>query len=221
MHIASQTFAMHIKICGITTLEQAMAALAAGADMLGFNFYPPSPRAISPETCARIISGLHKAGQSSYTVGVFVNMPSPEIRAIQEACQLDGVQLSGDETPEQWRQIGDAAFKAVRPATLDEALAALESYGRATSPALLLDARIPQSYGGSGRLADWNIARELARRAPILLAGGLTPDNVGEAIRTVRPWGVDVASGVESAPGVKDPDRMAAFVRAVRRAASY
>ena len=209
---------MHIKICGITTLEQALAAMDAGADLLGFNFYPPSPRAISPKTCARIIRGLHEAGRRPQTVGVFVNMPAAEMRGIMSACRLDWAQLSGDEPPGQIRQLGEIAFKAVRPATLNEALAALDAYGRASPPALLLDARAPKSYGGSGHLANWDIARELARRAPIFLAGGLTPDNVADAIHAVQPWGVDVASGVESAPGVKDPARMAAFVRAVRTA---
>ncbi len=207
---------MHIKICGITSLEQALAAVEAGAHMIGFNFYPPSPRAISVQKCARIVQALRDHGPAVITVGVFVNMPPEQIRAIMDQCRLDRAQLSGDEPPEVLDALGPVAFKAVRPATLEEALAALAHYGRDTAPALLVDARTPH-YGGSGKLADWRIARELARRAPILLAGGLTPDNVQEAIRAVQPWGVDVASGVEARPGIKDPARMVAFVRNATR----
>ncbi len=203
---------MHVKICGITSLDHARAAVQAGAQMIGFNFYPPSPRFISAQACAQIVRALRAQNMAVITVGVFVNMPPEQVMAIMEQCGLDRAQLSGDEPPEALKALGPMAFKAVRPATLAEALAALERYGQDTAPALLVDARTPH-YGGSGRLADWRIARELAQRAPILLAGGLTPDNVGEAIRAVQPWGVDVASGVEARPGVKDPARMAAFIR--------
>lgn len=209
---------MHIKICGLTTLEQALAAIEAGADMLGFNFYPPSPRFITPAACARIMREMRKQGYAPLTVGVFVNTPPAQIRAILDQCQLDLAQLAGDEPPQDLRDLGDAAFKAVRPASQDEAMQALADYGRSIPPALLLDARVPGSYGGSGVLANWEIAHHLARQAPILLAGGLTPANVGAAIRAVQPWGVDAASGVESSPGVKDRALMTAFVRAARAA---
>ena len=212
---------MQIKICGITNLEQAIAAMQAGADMLGFNFYPPSPRYLVPMVCAQIVQGLRDQGYSPATVGVFVNLSPDEIQNIMTECQLDMAQLAGDEPPEHLQVLGTKAFKAVRPATLEEGLRVLQDYGRDQAPALLVDARVPHSYGGSGHLADWQIARELARRAPILLAGGLTPDNVASAIQAVQPWGVDVASGVESRPGHKDPAKMAAFVRAVHLPKSH
>ncbi len=208
---------MHIKICGIRTLDDALAAVAAGADMLGFNFYPPSPRAVDVPTCAAIVDALRSRGHAVTCVGVFVNAPPETVRATLDACGLDAAQLSGDEPPSDLTALAGRAFKAIRPRDAAEAEALAARYARAAPPpALLLDARVPGLYGGSGRPADWGLARRLAARLPLLLAGGLTPENVAAAVRAVRPWGVDVASGVESAPGVKSPPRMAAFCRAAR-----
>ncbi len=209
---------MHIKICGITTLAQAQAALEAGADMLGFNFYPPSPRYLSPHTCARIVRTLRLQHPDLVCVGVFVNETPRRVRALMDACDLDLAQLAGDEPPEHLHALNGQAFKAVRPASPVEADSGLRNYARPAAPALLVDARVSGAFGGTGTLADPAIARHLAVQAPILLAGGLNPANVAAAIRTVRPWGVDVASGVESAPGIKDPDLMTAFVSAARAA---
>ncbi len=205
-----------VKICGLTTPEDALAAVEAGADMLGFNFYPPSPRYLAPEDCARIVSVLPKGVT---LVGVFVNAPLEQITAILDSCGLHLAQLSGDESPAILRALGGRAFKALRPANqaaLEQAL--LEYSPRPKPPAYLIDAFVKNQYGGTGQVADWSLARLVACRAPILLAGGLTPENVATAIQQVRPWGVDVASGIEAAPGRKDRQKMLTFIQAVRQA---
>ncbi len=208
---------MKIKICGITNLEDALAAVEEGADMLGFNFHPQSPRYVKPESCAAIINLMAARGVHATTVGVFVNSPLEEVSALLARCGLDLAQLHGDEPPKQLAALGDRAFKALRPATLEALVEAEQAYpenGRA--PGFLVDAYQPGKYGGTGHPADWSLAREAARHRPILLAGGLSPETVEAAIREVRPWGVDVASGCEAAPGRKDRQKIAAFVRAVR-----
>jgi len=207
---------MIVKVCGIKALAEALAALEAGAGMLGFNFYPSSPRFIQQVECARIVSGLRKLGKQAMFVGVFVNEGPGRVREIVDYCALDLAQLSGDEPPASLAALDGCAFKAVRPASLSEAEDLLLAYARTSPPALLVDAHVKGAYGGTGETSNWTIARQMAARAPILLAGGLTPQNVGAAIRLVRPWGVDVASGVESSPGVKDPVKIQAFMAAVR-----
>ncbi len=209
-----------IKICGITTLDDALAAAEAGADMLGFNFYPPSPRYIEPLSCARLVAHLRDRGARVVTVGVFVNALPQAVAAILDDCGLDLAQLHGDEPIEALEALAPRAFKAIRPATLEEARAAARCYGRRSNPpAFLVDASTtPGRFGGTGQTGDWELARALAQDYPLLLAGGLCPENVAAAITHVRPWGVDVASGVESHPGRKDPGRLAAFVRHARHA---
>jgi len=207
-----------IKICGIRTLDDGLAAVAAGATALGFNFYPPSPRYIEPLRCAHLVAQLRELAAGVTLVGVFVNADLAEVRRVLTLCGLDQAQLSGDEPPEHIAALGGRAFKAIRPIELSAARQAAASYARRAPPALLIDAAAGGKFGGSGQTANWEIAAALARRMPVLLAGGLTPDNVAEAIAAVQPWGVDVASGVESAPGSKDPARMQAFVHAVRTA---
>ncbi|MBN1811410.1 MAG: bifunctional indole-3-glycerol-phosphate synthase TrpC/phosphoribosylanthranilate isomerase TrpF [Anaerolineae bacterium] len=206
-----------VKICGITTRQDALAAVDAGADMLGFNFYPRSKRYIPPEQCVRIVSFLAQYTARVQLVGVFVNATRAEVEAIADDCHLDLVQLSGDEAPEILAIIGDRAFKGIRPTSLEEARADAARFARSASPALLVDAHHPGKYGGTGHTGDWELAYELAAQYPILLAGGLTPENVAAAVTQVRPWGVDVASGVESSPGRKDPTKMKAFVQAARQ----
>ena len=200
-----------IKICGIKTIKDALAVMDAGAGMLGFNFYPKSPRYIDVGKCRDIMSVMRRYGHITY-VGVFVNASVEEVRATMETCGLSLAQLHGDETPEMLNSLDGKAFKAFRgiPAEVD-------GFARSESPALLVDAAVKGLYGGSGVTADWSAAAELAKKYPLLLAGGLTPENVAEAVQQVRPWGVDVASGVESAPGEKDPNKMKAFVQAVKR----
>lgn len=201
-----------IKICGIKTLKDALAAIDAGADYLGFNFYPKSVRFIETETCAQITSLLKREYPNIQLVGVFVNSPVDEVKNILETCSLDLAQLHGDETPEVVQSLNGKAFKAFRGVPQH-----INGFARDTAPALLVDASVKDIYGGTGITADWDNAAELAKHYPILLAGGLTPENVADAVRQVKPWGVDVASGVESGPGSKDEARMRAFVQAVKR----
>ena len=199
-----------IKICGIKTVTDALAAMEAGADLIGFNFYPKSPRYIGVGRCRDIMSVMRRYGHITY-VGVFVNTSVEEIRATMETCGLSLAQLHGDEASQMMRSLNGKAFKAFHgvPENLD-------GFARHDAPALLLDASVKGAYGGTGVTADWHGAAELSKKYPLLLAGGLTPENVADAVRQVRPWGVDVASGVESAPGEKDANKMKAFVRAVQ-----
>lgn len=199
-----------IKICGIKTVTDALAAMEAGADLIGFNFYSKSPRYIDVGICRDIMSVMRKYGYVTY-VGVFVNASVEVIRATIETCGLSLAQLHGDETSEMLGALDGKAFKAFRGVP-----AAIDGFARSESPALLVDAAVKGVYGGSGVTADWSGAEELAKKYSLLLAGGLTPENVAEAVDRVKPWGVDVASGVESAPGQKDPNKMKAFVRAVQ-----
>jgi len=199
-----------IKICGIKTVTDALAAMEAGTDLIGFNFYPKSPRSIDVGRCRDIMSVMRKYGHITY-VGVFVNAPAATIRATMETCGLSLAQLHGDETSEMLNELNGKAFKAFR-----EIPQSLNGFARHAAPALLVDASVKGAYGGTGVTADWNGAAELAKKYPLLLAGGLTPENVVEAVGRVKPWGVDVASGVEATPGIKDRSRMKAFVKAVK-----
>ena len=200
-----------IKICGIKTISDALAAMEAGADLIGFNFYPKSPRYIDVGICRDIMSVMRKYGHVTY-VGVFVNASVEEIRATIETCGLSLAQLHGDETHEVLSALDGKAFKAFRGIPEN-----INGFERSEAPVLLVDACVKGLYGGSGITVDWDGAAELAKKYPLLLAGGLTPENVAEAVGRVKPWGVDVASGVESAPGKKDANKMKAFVRAVKQ----
>jgi phosphoribosylanthranilate isomerase len=207
---------LKVKICGITTLADGLAAVEAGADLLGFNFHPPSPRYLAPAACAALVAALRARGAPSAMVAVFVNASPAWAASILEECGLDLAQLSGDEPPADLAALGGRAFKGIRPSNANHASELAAAYAaRVAPPALLLDANAGAGrYGGAGQIGDWAVARGLAARYPILLAGGLRPENVAAAIEAVQPWGVDVASGVESSPGRKDADRMRAFVRA-------
>jgi phosphoribosylanthranilate isomerase len=207
---------MIVKICGVKTFGTAMHALGAGADMLGFNFYAPSPRFIQPDTCAEIIARLKSQGAKFTAVGVFVNETLQKIEGIMGTCQLDLAQLAGDEPPQDIAALDGSAFKAVRPRSDRDAVAQIRTFARPAAPALLVDAHVKGAYGGTGETGDWSLARFMAGQVPILLAGGLNPENVVEAVRVVRPWGVDVASGVESNPGIKDPKKISAFIAAAK-----
>jgi phosphoribosylanthranilate isomerase len=211
---------MIVKICGLTNFDDALAAAELGADYLGFNFYPKSPRCIAASECEKIVAALRPPFPDLSYTGVFVNHPVADILRIVKRCNLDTAQLSGDEPPGALAALGSEktrAFKAIR-ATMDART--LEKYAAlaAGEPALLLDATAPDRYGGTGRTADWYWAKEVASRHPVFLAGGLTPENAGAAIRKVKPWGVDTASGIESSTGKKDRGKMAAFIAAARRA---
>lgn len=199
-----------VKICGIKTLPDALTAIEAGADYLGFNFYPKSVRFTEKSACAEITSVLKREHPQIKLVGVFVNSSVEEIKDILQTCHLDLAQLHGDETPETFAQLAPHAFRAFRGIPESNA-----GYERDEPPFMLIDAAVKGVYGGSGVTADWAAAAELAKQYPLLLAGGLTPENVADAVRQVQPWGVDVASGVESAPGEKDAGKMKAYVRAI------
>jgi phosphoribosylanthranilate isomerase len=194
---------MMVKICGITNREDARAAVECGAGALGFNFYPASPRYIRPEEAARIGAELPPG---VWKVGVFVNETTPEIARICRAAGLDVAQLHGDEPPEALPE-GMRIWKALR---VDESFrpARMEPY---EVEAFVLDAPT-EAYGGSGRTFEWSKARGTGRK--VVLAGGLEESNVRQAIRLVRPWGVDACSSLEIAPGRKDQARMARFVKA-------
>ena len=207
---------MKIKICGITNVQDGLTAVSLKTDMLGFNFYPRSKRYITPAACAELIAELEAAGARATWVGVFVNSPIEEVRAIVAQCGLHLAQLHGDEPPSMLAELGDLALRAVRPSSPAEAERQIAVLPHRPPPAFLIDAYRPDEYGGSGAVGDWKLAKTIADRFPILLAGGLTAENVKTAVSQVHPWGVDVASGVESAPGIKDAAKMAAFIRQAR-----
>ena len=201
-----------IKICGLTRVEDALAAVAAGADALGFIFYDRSPRYVAPEVVASITRQLPPLVTK---VGVFVNAPAAEIRRVVEVAGLDIPQLHGEETPEFCARLGWPVVKAFRL----QSAAAVDQLASYPVAAWLLDAYVPGLRGGTGAQFNWEWAIQAkAGGRPVILAGGLTPDNVAEAVRTVRPYAVDVSSGVETAPGQKDIPRLRELIRAVRAA---
>jgi phosphoribosylanthranilate isomerase len=202
-----------IKICGITNAQDAEAAVAAGADALGFVFYAQSPRCIEPAVAKRIIAQLPPFILS---VGVFVNQDQETIRNIYNECGLAFAQLHGDETPAFCESLGRPILRALRLRDRGSLLALAEYKGRMDVRGFVVDAFSAEAYGGTGQTVDWSLAREVAKAAPILLAGGLTPGNVQEAVRQVQPYGVDVSSGVEERPGKKDHEKIRAFTRAIR-----
>ncbi len=208
-----------VKICGLTNLDDAQCAVEAGAELLGFILYPKSPRFIPPACIAPITAALRELAPAVVMVGVFVNAtPDDVARALDEA-GLHLAQLSGDEPPDHLRALQGRAYKAVREAAqADIYLSAIQNPKSRVQnrPDLLLDANHPTLYGGSGMRADESLAATLSRQCRLLLAGGLTPDNVADAIRVARPWGVDVSSGIESAPGRKDHAKVRAFIAAAK-----
>ena len=200
-----------VKICGITNLDDAHHAAAYGADALGFVFYPGSPRFVDPDTARRIIAELPPLVT---TVGLFVNEPSARIREMVDFCGLNTVQLHGDEEPDQCCYPPCRVIKALRMRG-DMQTSQFAAY---TVSALLLDAFVPNTFGGTGHRCDWEQAAIVASQHRVILAGGLNPDNVAEAVRQVRPYGVDVSSGVEEKPGQKDPEKVARFIRMAKEA---
>ncbi len=195
---------VRVKICGVTRVEDALLAARLGADAIGLNMWPGSKRYLPPEAARAIVDRLPPFVTA---VGVFVNQPPTEVLAAAAASGVAVVQLHGDEPYQDCNGYPIPAIKALR-VTGPESLADLDRYH---VRAFLLDAP-SAGFGGSGTTFDWALAREAARRTTVILAGGLRPDNVAEAIRAVRPWAVDVASGVEASPGVKDPDELARFI---------
>ncbi len=201
---------LKVKICGITRLEDALAAVRLGADALGFNFWPRSKRYLPPAQARAIVQRLPPLVTA---VGVFVDPTRDEVRAAVETSGVVMAQLHGDEPPALCLSLPVPVLKAIRVVD-GNSLAALASY---EVRGFVLDTPSP-GYGGSGKTFEWGLVAEVTRELPVVLAGGLTPENVGDAVRTLRPWAVDVASGVESAPGIKDPEKMRRFLEAAREA---
>lgn len=224
--MSSATEQIIVKICGITRLEDALFAVECGADMLGLNFYPKSKRYISPEAARVMIAQVRQVlgDRAPLMIGVFVNESALHMTALMDEVGLDYAQLSGDESPDELVAMGERGFKAVRPADLDEVKRDVGQFmvddsGDTRAPSLLLDAYKAGEYGGTGHQAADPIALAVKAAVPrLMLAGGLTPENVTERIALVQPWGIDVASGVEAeTPGLKDHTRMAGFIRQAKR----
>jgi phosphoribosylanthranilate isomerase len=202
-----------IKICGITNQEDAEAAVHEGADALGFVLYSHSPRYVEPAVAKRIIGRLPPF---VLPVGVFVNQDLDTVRHLFDDCGFALAQLHGDESPGFCESLNRPVLRAIRLRDRSSFLALAEFKGRTGVRGFVVDAFSDTAFGGTGHTTDWSLAGEVAKAAPILLAGGLTPENVQEAIRRVQPYGVDVSSGVEESPGRKDPDKIRAFIRSVR-----
>ena len=205
-----------VKICGITNLEDAQIAIDSGADAIGFNFYRGSKRFVDERDAAVIIQRIQGA---ITTVGVFVNHSIAEILETQSIAKFDAIQLHGDETQRFVNELRSETNSKIIKAFRVSAEFDVESVDRYNVDAVLLDSFSTMEYGGTGNTLDWNIAAKAAARfSDVYLAGGLTPDNVALAIRKVKPSSVDVASGVESSPGKKDPSRVAAFIKSAKEA---
>ena len=199
-----------VKICGITRMEDALAAAAAGADALGFMFYEASPRRVAFDVAAKIIRELPPF---LARVGVFVNPSPDDVRRSIEDCRIDTLQFHGEETPEFCAQFGLRVIKAFRVRDA-ESLSALPAYVGATC---LLDSFVAGQHGGTGATFNWDLAAQTVKAGRrVLLAGGLTEENAAEAVRRVRPYGLDVSSGVEAKPGVKDAAKVRAFIAAAK-----
>ncbi|WP_129125578.1 phosphoribosylanthranilate isomerase [Geomonas oryzae] len=195
-----------VKICGITSVDDALLAVDAGADALGFVFFEKSPRHVTPDVAAGIIAKLPPLVQ---VVGLFVNADPDVVNRTADHCGLDIIQLHGEESPEFCRLVRRRVMKAFRVRG-PESLVPLPEFHVA---AYLLDAYSPNAYGGTGEVFDWECAIAAKEHGPIVLAGGLTPDNISAAVTQVRPYAVDVSSGVEAAPGKKDPDKVRRFIQ--------
>jgi phosphoribosylanthranilate isomerase len=201
-----------IKICGITNIEDALCAAACGADAVGFIFHPASPRYITPGRAKEIIAVLPRG---IATVGVFVNREAGEVALTVADCGLDLIQLHGDESPEYCRRFPpEQVIKAVSPRTSED-LRAFDAYD---VRAFLIDSREAGRYGGTGKRADWELAARFGKTHPLILAGGLGSENIGEALAAVAPAAVDLNSGCEWAPGSKDHERMRRIIGMIREA---
>lgn len=211
---------MWVKICGIRDVESARVVCAAGADAIGLNFYSASPRSVTVETAQSIVKSL---GEDVVPIGLFVNQESHEVLRIARSCGLKRLQLHGDETPESLTELqGFDLIRAFRIVdgdygVVDRYLSKCRQLG-VSLWGCLIDAHVQGSYGGTGARVDWEGLGKARREGwpRLILAGGLTAENVAEAIRLVKPWGVDTASGVESSPGIKDEELIEQFVRRAR-----
>jgi len=209
-----------VKICGIRDKTHALAAIEAGVDFIGLVF-APSKRQVSPAKACEIASAVKKNSDTTKVVGVFVNAPSSQVNELADFCALDWVQLSGDESWEYCREVVRPVIKAIRVGRQSpEELHAELSTGGKLLPSqgfiALLDSRVEGKYGGTGERFNWTSAQQVAKRFPVIIAGGLDPKNVAKLIETVAPWGVDVSSGVETG-GVKDIAKIRTFIKEVRK----
>ena len=198
-----------VKICGMTNLKDVKVAVDGGVDAVGFIFYKKSPRSVTMQAVREIILELPPFVDS---VGVFVNETAEQINKIADHCKLDRVQLHGDESPAFCKKIRRRVIKAIRVKDI-QSLKKLSDYSVSS---FLLDTFSEDQYGGTGKVFDWNLAYPAKKYGPIILAGGLTPINVRQAIQRIKPYGVDVCSGVESQPGIKDHKKMKAFLKNVK-----
>ena len=198
-----------VKICGMTNLKDVKVAVDGGVDAVGFIFYKKSPRSVTMQAVRKIVLELPPFVDS---VGVFVNETAEQINKISDHCKLDRVQLHGDESPAFCKKIRHRVIKAIRVKDI-QSLKKLSDYPVSS---FLLDTFSEDQYGGTGKVFDWNLAYSAKKYGPIILAGGLTPINVRQAIQRIQPYGVDVCSGVESQPGIKDHKKMQAFLKNVK-----
>jgi len=209
-----------VKICGISEKVHALAAIKAGADFIGFIF-APTRHQVSPAKAREIVNAVKKSSSAIKTVGVFVDTPASEVNRVADFCGLDWVQLSGNEPWEYCRQIARPIIKAIRigQQLREEINTELTAGLKILSPQrfiILLDSQVEGKYGGTGITFNWRLAQQVVREFPVIIAGGLNPQNVAQAIEIAAPWGVDVSSGIETG-GIKDVARIKAFIEAVRR----
>jgi phosphoribosylanthranilate isomerase len=206
-----------VKICGLTNPKDALVAAEAGADFLGFIFYPPSPRYVTPEQVQEIVTQIRSQSPipNLHLVGVFVDQRPEIVAQTLDFCGLDYAQLHGTEPPERVNTLMDWGLSVIKAFRVRDgtSLVEIERY-RAT--AYLLDAYVPGQPGGTGHTFDWALAMRARQYGPVILAGGLTPDNVAQAVHQVQPWAVDVSSGVEATPGRKDHDKLRQFIAAAK-----
>ncbi len=209
--------AYRTKICGITNIEDARVAVAAGADALGFLLYRKSPRYVDPMMVQQIVAQLPPF---VLPVGVFVNEEIKIVRDLMDTCGLALAQLHGDESATYCRELSRPVLKALRLKDRSTFVALAEFQAMVEVRGFVLDALSEEVYGGTGQVVDWSLARQAAQAATVILAGGLTPENVVQALLAVQPYGVDVSSGVEVTPGKKDHEKVRAFLRAVSAVSS-
>jgi phosphoribosylanthranilate isomerase len=212
----------YIKICGIKNEEDALGAVEAGADFIGLMF-ATSSRQVTPAQAAKITAALKKNRAKVECVGIFVNERIPTVRKIVETCGLDRVQLSGDESWEYCAELARPFIKAIRLNSSQGAESARQQINKGKQiltdlkHMIMLDTAVTDRYGGTGRTFDWTLAKSIVEQYPVIIAGGLNPGNVGRAIKLLKPWGVDVSTGVET-KGAKDMKKIIRFIEAVREA---